>query len=113
MTEDERNEKRQYKAERKVAKQVEDAIDSVYARLTDSWEGRQFLWHLLSIGKVGLTPFASSREHTDFQCGELNVGNQIFARLLNVAADGYLKMVKEKQNAGRIDSEPDAGIGDE
>lgn len=57
--------------------------------------GRRFLWWLLQIGKVNTQPFATNALLMGFNSGELNVGNQILARITEVAPDGYLLMMKE------------------
>ena len=60
--------------------------------------GRKYLWWLLQIGKVGQQPFTAQALTTSFACGELNVGQQIFAHILTVAPDGYVQMAKEMEN---------------
>ncbi len=73
-------------------------VDKTFQELTKSHSGRSLLWWLLQIGRVNLQPFSSSAERTAFNCGELNVGNQILAKLIEVSPEGYLSMMKEKQS---------------
>lgn len=71
-------------------------------------EGRAFLWWLLRIGKVGLQPYAGADAATNFNCGELNVGQQIFARILETNPQGYLRMIEDQQDAERARAVADA-----
>ena len=59
---------------------------------------RFFLLWLLEIGKVGIQPFAVERSKTDFNCGEYNVGLQIFSLITSTNPEGYLTMLKEQQS---------------
>lgn len=72
--------------------------------------GRKFLWWLLEIGKVGLQPFTSNALNTAFQCGELNVGNQILAKILEVDPAVYVQMQQENLNAYNALVDPAAGM---
>lgn len=73
-------------------------VEKTIQELTQSHPGRAFLWWLLQLGRVNIQPFSSSPEKTAFNCGELNVGNQILAKIIEVTPEGYLTMMKEKQN---------------
>lgn len=73
-------------------------IDEAVGALVNTKVGRDFLWWLLDVGKVGLQPFAIDPIIMSFQCGELNVGQQILDRIVTVNAEGYLRMLKEKQD---------------
>lgn len=74
-------------------------VDSAVAALLDHENGRKLLWWLLQLGKVGIQPFTNNALVTSFSCGELNVGNQILARIIEVNPAGYVRMMEE-QNAG-------------
>lgn len=76
-------------------------ISKVYANLMSTPQGRKFLWHLLDLGKWNSQPYSGRRELTDFACGELNVGLQIHSHLVETDVDGYLQMLKDRQDAGR------------
>lgn len=76
----------------------EQNIGEAVSALLEAKVGRDFLWWLLEIGKVGLQPFAIDPVVMSFQCGELNVGQQILDRIVSVNAEGYLRMLKEKQD---------------
>lgn len=66
--------------------------------LTD-W-GRDFLWWLLRIGRVGLQPFSTDPYQSAFNCGEFNVGQQVLDRITQQPA-GYLRMLEDQLNADR------------
>jgi len=73
-------------------------IDTAISVAAQSREGREFLWWLLQIGKVGTQPFTTNALTTAFQCGELNVGNAILERLITVNPAIYVQMQQENQN---------------
>lgn len=76
---------------REDEEKIDNAIDALYKHET----GRKLLWWLLTTGKVGGQPFTGDALTTAFSCGELNVGQQILARMLNVSAEGYVNLTKE------------------
>ena len=90
-----------------VAKTVEFEIDSAVKGLLSTHEGRQLLLWLLRIGRVGNQPFAANALITSFNCGELNVGQQVLARIIEVDSAGYAQMLQEQENARRSQSKPD------
>lgn len=71
-------------------------------------DGREFIWWLLQIGKFGTQPFATDSNLTAFGCGELNVGQQIFAAVIEADPAGFLRMQQEINDA-RSSPDPDAG----
>lgn len=70
-------------------------------------DGRAFLWWLLQIGKFGTQPFGADPHQTAFGCGELNVGQQIFAAIVEADPAGFLRMQQEINDARRSDPAPD------
>jgi hypothetical protein len=83
------------------AKADDAELDSAVNALLGARNGRRFLWWLLSIGKVGGQPFSPDAAVTAFACGELNVGNQIQARLMMTNPEGYTLMQQEMLNERR------------
>lgn len=61
-------------------------------------DGREFFWWLLQIGKFGAQPFATDPGLTAFACGELNVGQQIFAAISEADPAGFLRMQQERND---------------
>lgn len=89
------NEKTEYRKEQRREKLRQANIDASIKLLLREAEGRDFIWWLLEISKVNHQPFAVNAMTTAFQCGELNVGNQLYHRILETDPDGYLTMLKE------------------
>lgn len=89
----------QREAERlqKYNQSVKAEIDKAVLACTQSHEGRALLWWLLEQGRVNTQPFSRDPYTAAFNCGELNVGNQVLARIIEVNPEGYLTMMKEKQ----------------
>lgn len=81
--------------------QDRQVVDFVYAELLKTRQGRKFLYEQLALCKVGQQPFTSNALAMSFNCGELNVGNQILARILSVDPDGWVAMQKEANDVYR------------
>lgn len=76
----------------------EKDLNAVFRALGETAPGRTFLWWLLEIGKIGQQPFALDPHVTAFNCGELNVGQQISAQFQHADPKGYLELLKENQS---------------
>lgn len=89
-------------------------IDSAISALLKRKDGRRFLWWLLQIGQINLQPFTNNALSTAFNCGKLDVGNQILARIMEVDPSSFVTMQQERLNdhAERAKSEPDAAAGE-
>ncbi len=73
-------------------------------------QGRDYLRWLLWVGKVDQQPYRSHRTDTYFSCGELNVGLQIKAQLIEADPHGYLELLKEMiPNVTAPDTSTDSG----
>lgn len=76
-----------------------DDIDSFVRAAMQHGQGRAYLYWLLEVGhSIGENAFTGNALSTSFRCGEQNVGQQIMAHILEVAPDGFLSMLKEKQD---------------
>ena len=95
---DDREAKRLADRQRSLQRSHELRINSFIETAATSTEGREFLWWLLQLGKVGTQPFTTNALTTAFQCGELNVGNGILERLIAVNPAIYVQMQQEHQN---------------
>lgn len=80
------------------ATQDERDQNEAIAALLNTYIGRRCLWWLLQIGRVGTQPFDKDDRVTAFQCGELNVGQQVLARMMEVDPTGFVKMQQENAN---------------
>lgn len=75
-------------------------------------DGREFVWWLLTIGKYGTQPMAQTPYLTAFACGELNIGQQIFAEIISVDPAGFLRMQQERNDAERSSALEHADTGE-
>ena len=80
------------------AKLDKDTVDDAMRALLAHANGRKFLWNLLRIGKVGVQPFTANALTTSFNCGEMNVGQQILDHIIEVDPAGYVQMMKESED---------------
>lgn len=94
--------------QRKLSKEAKARLDNAVRAMLQHPDTRAYLIWLLEIGKVGTQPFSQNALLTSFQCGELNVGQQIFAHILEVDTAGYVQMMKEKDYDAGIVRGPDA-----
>ena len=60
--------------------------------------GRKYLWWLLEIGGIGKQPYSRNALDTAFNCGTLDVGQQILAHITEVDPAGFVQMQKESQD---------------
>lgn len=106
MYEEERRQNRKDKKQERLAKQ---RIDTAMRWLLEHKEGRDFLWHYLGVtNAIGQNPFAHNALQTSFNCGEQNVGLQLFNHILEVDPAGFLKMQQEKADEdGRRERDTD------
>lgn len=116
MAYDDETAKRDLKAAERMQAFVDSEIDTALAACLQSVTGRRLVTWLLQISYVGRQPFApGAGDQTAFNCGELNVGQQILARILRVSPEAYIAMLKEPANGNltdpRTDTEPDADSG--
>lgn len=104
------NERAELRKERQRAKRENDAIDKATSALLHSTDGRSFLWWLLDITRYGQTPFTGNALTTAFACGEQNISQQLLARITEVDPEGFLNLLKERNNVrdrDRDDNGPD------
>lgn len=85
------------------AKREKAEIDAAVSGLLQHPHGRRYLFWLLDIGKsIGANPFTGNALSTSFSCGEQNVGQQIMAHIIEVSPEGFLLMLKERENEKRL-----------
>ena len=94
---DERAERRQADKLRAISQKQKTDIDDAVSALVKHAQGRQYIYWLLEICGIGRNPFTPNALNTSFACGQLNVGQQIQAHLIEVAPDAFLAMLKEKE----------------
>lgn len=107
------NEKTERKRMAKYAEQDNLAIQQAIRDCLASYPGRKFLWHLLTIGKIGIQPFTGNALNTSFACGELNVGQRILADIMDVNPMAYGQLMQEQidEHRARTDTDTDSDTG--
>lgn len=104
------DEKLEAKTNKKLAareRQRKLYIDDFVKAGLNTPQGRAYVYWLLEMSKVNYQPFTGNALTTSFNCGEMNVGKQILAHIIEVAPDDYLKMLKERQEEELNDRQPE------
>jgi hypothetical protein len=89
---------RQVEKALKAAKTKDDLRAEGLLQLMKSTQGRAWLFHLIELCGPGQNPFTSDALRTAFNCGELNIGNQLVAQCHACSLELYLQMMKENQD---------------
>lgn len=99
---DDKDQKRLNRKQLDRERKAKHELDAAVSSLLQHPHGRRYLFWLLDIGKaVGANPFTGHALSTSFSCGEQNVGQQIMAHILEVSPDGFLLMLKEREDEKR------------
>jgi hypothetical protein len=113
---DEKTEKRNNQRLASLDRQVQLRRDAFVKAAVTTKEGREYLYWLLELSRVGRNPYSGNALSTAFACGELNVGQQIQAHIIDVAPNAFLQMLAEKEeerlNAIRPESSPGTQSGE-
>lgn len=112
---DERQEKKRFKKLSLLERNRKLRLDGFVQEAMKTSQGREFMYWLLEIGKIGRNPFTANALITSFQCGELNVGQQIQAYLQEISPKDYSHMLEEKakeQEDDRRDLDNDGNDGE-
>ena len=99
------NERKQLRKARAAEKHIQQEIDNATRALLQSADGRRFIWWLLEITQYGQSPFTGNALTTAFACGEQNISQQLLAQLTSVDPEGFLNLLKER-NDDRHNYEP-------
>lgn len=101
---DNEEQRRGLQEQRKAARAAKSAIEARKAAinvLLRTSDGKALLYWLLEEGKIGHQPFTNNALYTAFNCGEYNMGLKIQALIIEANPDGYVRMLKEKENDRR------------
>lgn len=60
-------------------------------------QGRRLAWGLLSDAGIFRNPFNHSGSITAFNCGQMNLGQQLLAKIMEHAPEAYVVMTKEQK----------------
>jgi hypothetical protein len=77
-------------------------VESAIKKASVDSDLRELFWWLLSITRVSGQPFTTNALTTAFNCGELNVGQQVLAKLIEVDPAIYVRMQQEHQNEYQV-----------
>ena len=75
----------------------EAEINEEIRELLSRPRGKKFLWWLLQVTKYGHNPFSPDPATMAFAAGEMNVGAQVMARLIEVNPLGFAEMQLERK----------------
>lgn len=96
---DDKPTERQVNKQRDWAKQDQQGLDNAVRAMLMHADTRRYLYWLLEIGKaIGHNPATGNALSTHFNCGEMNVGQKIMAHMIDVDPDGFLAVLKEREN---------------
>lgn len=106
---DERAERQHNRKLALAAKGAKISRDEFIKAAVQHRQGREYIYWLLELCGMGRNPFTANALTTSFACGQLNVGQQIQAHLIEVAPASFLQMLTEKEeerlNAARSDAD--------
>lgn len=101
LDDDDRAAKKSVKKEQKFEAAKQFQIDAALKDVLSRRDGRELLWWLLGECRVGGQPHTGNALQTSFNCGELNVGNKVLARIIEVEPAGYVRMMQEQADERR------------
>ena len=86
-------------AQAEAQRKAQEELDEAVRWLLGDARGRLVAWWLLEQAGVFRTSFAGAAEHTAFNEGRRDLGLRLLHRVMDVDADAYLRMVKERKDA--------------
>lgn len=91
-----------------------EEINAEFMHILGRRGGRRLLWWLLGIGRIGTQPFRSDPYEHAFNSGELNIGLQVQARIIEADPQGFINMqvenaIEHRERAAVINGVADAG----
>lgn len=92
------NEQAKLRKARTLAKLEKSKIDAFLQSALNDPFGRKYLWWLLEITRITVNPHSGNALQTSFNCGEMNIGQQILAHIIEVDPAGYVRMQQENAN---------------
>lgn len=92
------SDRKQVEKQVKASKSRDEVREEGLRQVMSSVQGRVWLFDLIKACGPGQNPFVSDALRTAFNCGELNIGNQLVAQCHACSTELYLVMMKENQN---------------
>jgi len=96
MAYDEKQDQVRFNKLKAVEKEKKLRLDQFVSKSMATPEGREYFYWLLEICHLHRNPFTSNALSTSFQCGELNVGQQVQAHVVEIAPANWLQMLQSK-----------------
>ena len=93
----EKHERRRFQKLQNLERARRERIDNFVLAAMQTPSGRDYFYWLLELCSIGRNPFTANALSTSFNCGELNVGQQIQAHIIEVTPADYLRMLQERQ----------------
>lgn len=81
----------------KVARREQEMRNRFISRALSEPDGQAYFFWLLGITKLGSNPFTGNALTSAFNAGELNVGQQIQAHIIEVAPMAYFQMLEARE----------------
>lgn len=82
------------------------------SNLLDTTIGRRWMHDLLVTCHVFQNPFTSDSHMTAFGCGELNIGQRLFADVVTYSPDNYILMMREANERAAASERSRSKVGD-
>ncbi len=98
MTITDTSDPRQIEKAQKANKTKDEVRDEGLRQTMTSVQGRAWLYGLIEKCGPGQNPFSPDALRMAFNCGELNIGNQIVGQCNAIDPELYLQMMKENTN---------------
>lgn len=92
---DDASDRRQIRKAEKAAKAKAERASLTLAWIMSTRQGREWMYDLLEKCHIGHTPFARDPYVTAHQCGEQNIGIQLWSALQQACPDLYIMMMGE------------------
>ena len=87
-----------HKKAEQLSKQAEADKNEMIKEMIKTRQGRAFLWWILEITGLNQSPMTSNALFISYNTGKGDIGREILANILEVSPNGYLEMLKEKQD---------------
>lgn len=89
------SEPKDVKAAIRASKRWDDKRAKVILSIMFTEDGRRWMREVLELCRIGDNPFSKDALIMSFRCGEINIGNQLMAQVMNVAPQQYMQMMNE------------------
>jgi predicted restriction endonuclease len=78
-------------------KRLEELDQRLITQIMSTPQGREWMWNLLALCKIGHTAMRQTDRETAFTLGEQNIGLQLQNKIFIHAPDMWIKTLEERQ----------------